>query len=80
MSNPATIWSNASPRLWRDVYLPTFRQMICAFRTWRAARLSERELHGLDDRTLKDMGLARGEIYSAVRERQRMSCARPLLF
>lgn len=80
MDNPATIWSNASPRVWRDVYLPALRQMVRVLRNGRAARRAERELHALDDRTLKDIGLTRWEIHSAVRERQRMSGSRPLLF
>lgn len=70
MSNPATIWSNASPRAWRDFHLPALRQMARIFGNWRAMRRAERELYALDDRTLKDIGLARCEIHSAVRERQ----------
>jgi uncharacterized protein YjiS (DUF1127 family) len=80
VSNQVTIWSNASPRVWRGAHLPALRQMVRSFRTWRAARRAERELHALDDRTLKDIGLTRWEVRSAVRERQRMSRARPLLF
>ncbi len=70
MSNPATIWSNASPRAWRDFHLPALRHMARAFREWRAVRRAERELHALDDRVLKDIGIARSEIHSAVRDRQ----------
>ena len=77
MSNPATILSNASPRAWRDFHLPALRQMARIFSDWRAMRRAERELHALDDRTLKDMGIARSEIHSAVRERQ--SCPLPPL-
>ena len=77
MSNPATILSNTSPRAWRDFHLPALRQAVRAFRKWRAVRRAERELHALDDRTLKDMGIARSEIPSAVRERQ--SSPLPLL-
>jgi uncharacterized protein YjiS (DUF1127 family) len=70
MSNPATIWSNASPRVWRDFHLPALRQMARIFSDWWAMRRAERELYALDDRTLKDIGIAREEIHSAVRERQ----------
>ena len=70
MSNPATIWSNASPRAWRDFHLPALQHMARAFGKWRAVRRAERELRALDDRTLKDIGIARSEIHSAVRERQ----------
>lgn len=79
VSNPATIWPYASPRVWRGAHLSALRQMVLSFRTWRAARRAERELHALDDRTLEDIGLARWQVRSAVRE-QRMSRARPLLF
>jgi uncharacterized protein YjiS (DUF1127 family) len=44
--------------------------MARAFGKWRAVRRAERELYALDDRTLKDIGIARSEIHSAVRERQ----------
>ena len=64
------IWSNASPRAWRDFHLPALRQMARIYRDWRAMRRAECELHALDDRTLKDIGIARSEIHSAVRERQ----------
>ena len=77
MSNPATIWSNASPRAWRDFHLPALQHMARAFGKWRAVRRAERELHALDDRTLKDIGIARSEIHSAARERR--SGLRPLL-
>lgn len=70
MSNPATILSNASPRAWRDFNLPALRHMTRAFGKWRAVRRAERELYALDDRMLKDIGIARSEIHSAVRERQ----------
>lgn len=70
MSNPATIWSNASPRAWRDFHLPALRHAAGAFRKWRAVCRAERELYALDDRMLKDIGIARSEIHTAVRERQ----------
>ena len=63
MSNPATMWSNASPRAWRDFHLPALRQMVRTFRNWRAMRRAERELYALDDRTLKDIGITREEIH-----------------
>ena len=70
MSNPATILMNASPRAWRDFHLPALRQMARIFADWRAMRRAERELYALDDRTLKDIGIAREEIHFTVRERR----------
>jgi uncharacterized protein YjiS (DUF1127 family) len=37
-----------------------------AFWAWRARRATVELLHGLDDRTLHDIGISRGEISSAV--------------
>lgn len=70
MSNPATILLNASPRAWRDFHLPALRQMARIFNDWRAMRRAERELYALDDRTLRDIGIARGEIPFTVRGRR----------
>ncbi len=80
MGTPATAWSHASPHLRREFYRLALRHMLRTFRNWRAARQAERELYALDDRTLKDIGLSRWEIRSAVRERQGMARPRPLLF
>jgi uncharacterized protein YjiS (DUF1127 family) len=44
--------------------------MARAFGKWRAVRRAERELYALDDRMLKDIGIARSEIHSVVRDRQ----------
>ncbi|MDX2202893.1 MAG: DUF1127 domain-containing protein [Hyphomicrobiaceae bacterium] len=38
-----------------------------AFQEWRARRAAEAWLHALDERMLKDIGLCRAEIGSAVR-------------
>lgn len=70
MSNPATIWSNASPRAWRDFHLPALWQMVRTFRNWQAMRRAEHELNALDDRTLKDIGITREEIHFTVRGRR----------
>ena len=40
--------------------------LIRLFKAWRAAR-ARNELHQLSDRTLKDIGLARGQINSLFR-------------
>jgi uncharacterized protein YjiS (DUF1127 family) len=42
------------------------RKTIAAFVAWRAFRRAESELMGLDDRALKDIGLDRSEIGSAL--------------
>ena len=78
MSTQATILSNARPRAWRDFNLPALRRIVGAVRRWRATRRAERELYVLSDRTLKDMGLSRWEIPSAVRERSSAIRYRPL--
>ena len=42
-------------------------RLLCDLATKRLLRRAIRELHRLDDRTLADMGVTRGEIESAVR-------------
>ena len=42
-------------------------RLLCDLATKRLLRRAIRELHRLDDRTLADIGLTRGEIESAVR-------------
>ena len=42
------------------------RYLLELFRRWRAAR-ARTELHELSDRTLKDIGLTRGQINSLFR-------------
>jgi uncharacterized protein YjiS (DUF1127 family) len=37
--------------------------------SWRRARRAERELLGMDDRLLKDIGISRSDIQGAVRGR-----------
>jgi len=49
------------------------RAPFAALRGWWRARRMERELHELDDATLKDIGLYRGEIPSVARAH----CAEP---
>lgn len=75
-----TTWSDARPHLRREFYRLALRQMLRNFKTWRALRRAERDLYALDDRTLKDIGLTRWEIRSAVREQQGTPRLRPLLF
>jgi len=43
------------------------RGVLANVRKWRRTRRAERELLSLDDRLLKDIGLCRAEIPSAVR-------------
>jgi uncharacterized protein YjiS (DUF1127 family) len=40
-----------------------------AIASWRARRRAEAALHGLDDRTLQDLGIARAEIDALVADR-----------
>ena len=49
------------------------RGALANVRIWRRTRRAERELLALDDRLLKDIGLCRAQIPSAVRgDRQRI--------
>ena len=43
------------------------RSVLAKYGKWRRTRRAERELLALDDRLLKDIGLCRSEIPSAVR-------------
>ena len=42
-----------------SVLLPLLRRIVAKFSNWRRVRRAERELLGLDDRYLKDIGIAR---------------------
>lgn len=55
------------------------RKAIDAFVAWRAFRRAESELMTLDDRTLKDIGLDRSEIGSALMDhaQERRNGVRP---
>jgi uncharacterized protein YjiS (DUF1127 family) len=55
------------------------RQMLARFIRERALRRAESELMMLDDRMLRDIGLSRSEIASAVRNpsEERLNGARP---
>ncbi len=57
------------------------KQWMAEFVRERAFRRAESELHHLDDRMLRDMGLTRGEIASAVRNpgQERINGAQPPL-
>ncbi len=50
-----------------DAIVVPVRQMLAGFIRERALRRAENELMTLDDRMLRDIGLSRGEIWSAVR-------------
>ena len=50
-----------------DAIVVPVRQMLAGFIRERALRRAENELMTLDDRMLKDIGLSRSEIGSAVR-------------
>jgi uncharacterized protein YjiS (DUF1127 family) len=78
MGIPATAWSDARPRLRWEFYRLVLRQTVRAFESWRAVCRAERELHALDDRTLKDIGLTRSEIRSIAREQHGTPHLRPL--
>jgi len=62
-----------------DAIALPIRQMFARFIHERALRRAERELMALDDRMLRDIGLSRGEIASAVRNpgEERLNGAQP---
>jgi len=52
----------------RGVFLSLIgRGILGKMRTWRRTRQAERELLGLDDRLLQDIGIERADITQAVR-------------
>ena len=62
-----------------DTIALSIRQMFAKFIHERALRRAEKELMALDDRMLRDIGLTRGEIASAVRNpgEERLNGAQP---
>lgn len=62
-----------------DAAVSPMRQMLARFIRERALRRAENELMALDDRMLRDIGLSRSEIASAVRNpaEERLNGARP---
>jgi uncharacterized protein YjiS (DUF1127 family) len=62
--------------------VPSLRAATRGFRRWRQRQRAIRDLQVLDDRTLKDIGVSRGEIGSVVGDlmagRPRRGAARPI--
>jgi uncharacterized protein YjiS (DUF1127 family) len=52
----------------RDLRAQALRGLFERFMAWRKRRAAVAQLQALDDRTLKDMGLGRGDIETAVRD------------
>lgn len=71
--------SRSMARAVLDAIVLHMRQMLTRFIRERALRRAENELMALDDRMLRDIGLSRSEIASAVRNpaEERLNGARP---
>lgn len=71
--------SRATARAVLDSVALPVRHMLVSFIRQRALRRAEKELMALDSRMLRDIGLNRSEIGSAVRnpEGERLNGARP---
>ena len=78
MRTTATHRPEARPRVWQDFQLPAPRHMARILRSWWAARRAERDLHELDDRMLKDIGIARSQFRSPIVSR--WASSRPFAF
>ncbi len=65
-ATPTGVFSSARPAAFADI-ASRVRNLLAEFIKARALRRAEKELMQLDDRMLKDIGLARSEISSAVR-------------
>lgn len=66
-TDTAAAKSRSSIRAALDAVVRSVRKMLAGLIRERALRRAEHELMALDDRMLRDIGLSRGEIASAVR-------------
>ncbi len=55
----------------------TVRSAVAAIVAWHGRRITIRALMALDDHTLKDIGLRRGNVFSVVDERLKTSLGEP---
>jgi uncharacterized protein YjiS (DUF1127 family) len=69
ISNPSSLGKRGAQPSRPAVQQQTARRQswLDRFRAWRAARVAEAELSALSDRDLKDIGLTRYDIRTAVR-------------
>ena len=74
--NTISTTSTAAPGLWTNGLLTTLQRWWLAYSTWRNEQAAIAALGSMSDRELKDMGIYRCEIESAVTAPRAGSCVK----
>lgn len=69
ISNETTSTEGLAGQLWKTRLVANLKRWWTAFVTWRAEQAAIDQLAAMNDRELRDIGLSRTEIASAVRSK-----------